>query len=155
LRDTVAAQGSALLHIDLLPTFDAERVLAEVKRPRGTRSLATHLKSRLGLAGAKVSLLHELLPRAQLDDAAALATALKALPLTVAAPRPVAEAISTAGGVALQALDERLMLQARPGIFIAGEMLDWEAPTGGYLLQATMASGLRAGRGAAAWRRAG
>ncbi|WP_083440441.1 TIGR03862 family flavoprotein [Aquincola tertiaricarbonis] len=155
LRDTVAAQGSALLHIDLLPTFDAERVLAEVKRPRGTRSLATHLKSRLGLAGAKVSLLHELLPRAQLDDAAALATALKALPLTVVAPRPVAEAISTAGGVALQALDERLMLQARPGIFIAGEMLDWEAPTGGYLLQATMASGLRAGRGAAAWRRAG
>lgn len=155
LRDTVAAQGQATLHIDLLPTFEAERVLAEVRRPRGTRSLATHLKSRLGLAGAKVSLLHELLPRAQLDDPAALAAALKALPLTVVAPRPVAEAISTAGGVALQALDERLMLQARPGVFIAGEMLDWEAPTGGYLLQASMASGLRAGRGAAAWGRAG
>ncbi|MBQ1761459.1 MAG: NAD(P)/FAD-dependent oxidoreductase, partial [Aquincola sp.] len=108
--------------------------------------------SRLGLAGAKVSLLHELLPRAQLDDAAALAAALKALPLTLVAPRPVAEAISTAGGVRLEALDEQLMLRQRPGVFVAGEMLDWEAPTGGYLLQASMASGLQAGRAAAAWR---
>lgn len=152
LRDTLAAQGTATLHIDLLPTFDAARVLDEVRRPRGTRSLATHLKSRLGLAGAKVSLLHELLPRAQLDEAAALAAALKALPLPLVAPRPVAEAISTAGGVRLEALDEQLMLRQRPGVFVAGEMLDWEAPTGGYLLQASMASGLQAGRAAAAWR---
>ncbi|MEF7617304.1 TIGR03862 family flavoprotein [Aquincola sp. MAHUQ-54] len=151
LRDTIAAQGEATLMLDLLPTFDAARVAAEVARPRGPRSLATHLKSRLGLAGARMSLVYELLPREVIDDPARLAAALKALPVRVVAPRPIAEAISTAGGVRLEAMDDQLMLAARPGVFCAGEMLDWEAPTGGYLLQASFASGRLAGQGAAAW----
>ena len=123
----------------------------EVAHPRGSRSLSSHLASRLKLAGAKVALLHELLPREALADPVRLAAAIKALPLTVTAPRPIDEAISTAGGVTLEAMDEQLMLRARPGVFCAGEMLDWEAPTGGYLLQASMASGRVAGEGAAQW----
>jgi predicted flavoprotein YhiN len=124
-----------------------------VAHPRGSRSLGSHLKSRLGLAGAKMALLHELLSREVLADPQRLAAAIKALPLTVTAARPIDEAISSAGGVALEALDEGLMLLDRPGVFCAGEMLDWEAPTGGYLLQASMASGRVAGQGAAAWLR--
>jgi uncharacterized flavoprotein (TIGR03862 family) len=151
LRDAIERDGRATLTLDLLPAFDAARVAREVAHPRGSRSLASHLKSRLGLAGAKMALLHELLARAVLADPVQLAAAIKALPLTVTAPRPIAEAISSAGGVALEALDEALMLRARPGVFCAGEMLDWEAPTGGYLLQASMASGRVAGQGAARW----
>ena len=151
LRDAIERDGQATLTLDLLPAFDAERVAREVAHPRGSRSLASHLKSRLGLAGAKMALLHELLPREALADPARLAAAIKALPLTVTAPRPIDEAISSAGGVKLEALDERLMLEAKPGVFCAGEMLDWEAPTGGYLLQAALASGRVAGQGAARW----
>lgn len=147
LREAIAAHGEATLHLDLLPDRGLDAVAAEVARPRGPRSLATHLKSRLGIAGAKLALLHEVLPRDAIDDPARLAAAIKALPLRLAAPRPVAEAISTAGGVALEALDERLMCRARPGVFCAGEMLDWEAATGGYLLTASMASGRVAGAG--------
>ena len=153
LRDAIERDGQARLTLDLLPGFDAARVAREVAHPRGSRSLSSHLKSRLGLAGAKMALLHELLPREALADPVRLAAAIKALPLTVTAPRPIAEAISSAGGVRLEALDEGLMLRRRPGTFCAGEMLDWEAPTGGYLLQASMASGLVAGRGAARWLR--
>jgi predicted flavoprotein YhiN len=126
-------------------------VLAETTRARGPRSLATHLKSRLGIQGLKLALLHEVLGSQRMHDAAQLAAALKALPLELAAPRPLAEAISTAGGVRLDALDERLMLHAMPGVFCAGEMLDWEAPTGGYLLTACMATGRAAGLGLLAW----
>ena len=151
LRDAIRRDGQATLSLDLLPAFDIERVAREVAHPRGSRSLSSHLKSRLGLAGAKMALLHELLPHETLADPAALAAAIKALPLTVTAPRPIDEAISSAGGVRLEELDERLMLRARAGVFCAGEMLDWEAPTGGYLLQASMASGRMAGQGAAAW----
>jgi uncharacterized flavoprotein (TIGR03862 family) len=153
LRDAIERDGHATFTLDLLPAFDAARVAREAAHPRGSRSLASHLKSRLGLAGAKMALLHEVLPREALADPARLAAAIKALPLTLTAPRPIAEAISSAGGVKLEALDEQLMLQARPGVFCAGEMLDWEAPTGGYLLQASMASGRVAGRGAACWLR--
>ena len=153
LRDAIERDGQATLTLDLLPAFDAERVAREVAHPRGSRSLASHLKSRLGLAGAKMALLHEVLPREALADPARLAAAIKALPLTVTAPRPIDEAISSAGGVKLEALDEHLMLEARPGVFCAGEMLDWEAPTGGYLLQAALASGRVAGQGAARWLR--
>lgn len=149
LRDRIAAEGRAVMHIDLLPDRTADFVRAEVARPRGSRSLSTHLKSRLGLDGVKVALLHELLPRETFADADALAAAIKALPLTLVAPRPIAEAISTAGGVSFVALDEGLMLRSRPGVFCAGEMLDWEAPTGGYLLSACFASGRRAGAAAA------
>jgi uncharacterized flavoprotein (TIGR03862 family) len=151
LRDAIAQDGQATLTLDLLPQHDAAVVAREVAHPRGSRSLSSHLASRLGLAGAKVALLHELLPRDTLADPARLAAAIKALPLTLAAPRPIAEAISSAGGVRLESLDEQLMLRSRPGLFCAGEMLDWEAPTGGYLLQASMASGRLAGTGAAGW----
>jgi hypothetical protein len=147
IRDLIAASGSALVHIDLLPGRSAEFVQAEVARPRGSRSLSTHLKSRLGIDGVKAALLHELLPREAIADPARLAAALKALPLTLVRPRPLVEAISTAGGVRFEAMDDGLMLHALPGVFCAGEMLDWEAPTGGYLLTASMASGVVAARG--------
>ncbi len=147
VRDAVLAHGQAVVHIDLLPQRDASFVAAEVARPRGTRSLSTHLKSRLGIDGVKAALLYELLPREVLNQPAALALAIKALPLTLIAARPIDEAISSAGGVRFEALDGNLMLQAQQGVFCAGEMLDWEAPTGGYLLTACMASGHCAGQG--------
>jgi uncharacterized flavoprotein (TIGR03862 family) len=149
LRDEIAEAGRAVAHIDLLPQRSAEFVAAEVAHPRGSRSLSTHLKSRLGIDGVKAALLRELLPRETFSDAASLAAAIKALPLPLARPRPVAEAISSAGGVPFEALDDRLMLRALPNVFVAGEMLDWEAPTGGYLLTACLASGRAAGLAAA------
>ncbi|MEW6254237.1 MAG: NAD(P)/FAD-dependent oxidoreductase, partial [Planctomycetota bacterium] len=115
--------------------------------PRGARSLSSHLQSRTGLKGAKVALLHEILSRDELNDPARLARALKSLPLALVAPRPIEEAISSAGGVRFEALDANLMLRALPGVFCAGEMLDWEAPTGGYLLTGCLASGRAAGLG--------
>ena len=151
LRDAIEAAGTAELALDLLPAHDAASVLREVARPRGSRSLSTHLKSRLGIAGVKAALLHELLAPADLHDAHSLARALKALPLTLLRPRPLAEAISTAGGVRFESLSPEMMLRDLPGVFCAGEMLDWEAPTGGYLLTACLATGRQAGGGAAAW----
>jgi predicted flavoprotein YhiN len=124
-----------------------ERVLAEVAHPRGSRSLSSHLKSRLHIDGIKAAILHELLNKEQFQDAAQLAQAIKALPITLVAARPIDEAISTAGGVLFEALDANLMLEQLPGVFCAGEMLDWEAPTGGYLLTACFASGRAAALG--------
>jgi uncharacterized flavoprotein (TIGR03862 family) len=149
LREAIAAHGRAAIALDLLPQHTEAQVQAETRRPRGARSLSTHLKSRLGLHGVKTALLHELLEPAALHDPDALAAAIKALPLVLAAPRPVEEAISTAGGVRLEALDGHFMLRALPGVSCAGEMLDWEAPTGGYLLTACLASGWLAGEGIA------
>jgi len=151
LREAIASQGSATLHLDLLPAHTPEQVLAETTRARGPRSLATHLKSRLSIQGLKLALLHEVLGAERMNDPLQLAAALKDLPLTLGAPRPLDEAISTAGGVRFEALDERLMLRAAPGVFCAGEMLDWEAPTGGYLLTACMATGRAAGQGVMDW----
>jgi uncharacterized flavoprotein (TIGR03862 family) len=151
LRDEITKHGQATWIIDLLPQHTPAQVLAETRRPRGPRSLSTHLKSRLGIAGLKMALLHEVLSPEQLHDPGRLALALKALPLTLARPRPVEEAISTAGGVRLDALDANGMLRDVPGVFCAGEMLDWEAPTGGYLLTACLATGRVAGDGAAGW----
>jgi uncharacterized flavoprotein (TIGR03862 family) len=153
LRDTIDAQGSAALHLDLLPEHTAARVLAEVARARGARSLSSHLQSRLRLKGAKVALLRECLASDEFVDPARLAAAIKALPLRLLATRPLDEAISSAGGVCFTALDEQLMLKDLPGVFCAGEMLDWEAPTGGYLLTACLASGHAAGRGVRHWLR--
>lgn len=147
LRDAIALDGRARFTLDLLPGRSAAQVLADVAHPRASRSLSSHLRSRLGLSGVHLALLHELLTPDQLRDPAQLAAAIGALPITVTAPRPVAEAISTAGGVRLDGLSEELELRARPGLFCAGEMLDWEAPTGGYLLTASLASGVRAARG--------
>jgi uncharacterized flavoprotein (TIGR03862 family) len=151
IRDRIAAEGRAVVRIDLLPQRSAEFVAAEVARPRGSRSLSTHLKSRLGITGVKAALLRELLPHDAFGDAAGLASAIKALPLVLAKARPIAEAISTAGGVPFESMDDGLMLHGAPGVFCAGEMLDWEAPTGGYLLTACLASGHVAGSAAARW----
>lgn len=147
LRDAIEVDGHAVAHLDLLPGRSAEWVVREVAHPRGSRSLTTHLKGRLGLDGAKAALLYELLPREVIADPQRLAVAIKALPLTLLAARPIDEAISTAGGVRFDAVDANGMLQALPGVFCAGEMLDWEAPTGGYLLTACCASGVWAGEG--------
>jgi len=153
LRDEMQAHGHATFHLDLLPDHSPERVLVEVRHPRGSRSLSSHLKSRLGLDGIKAGILYEHLGKDGMNDPVALAHAIKALPITVVAARPLDEAISTAGGVAFEALDAHLMATALPGVFCAGEMLDWEAPTGGYLLTASMASGRVAGEGALRWLR--
>ena len=128
LRDQIARRGSATFQLNLLPDRSAEKVLSEVAHPRGSRSLSSHLKSRLGLDGIKMAILHELLPKDAMHQPAALAAAIHALPITVVATRPIDEAISTAGGVRFEALSEHLMVQHRPGLFCAGEMLDWEAP---------------------------
>jgi uncharacterized flavoprotein (TIGR03862 family) len=157
LRDDIAANGTATFHLDLLPDRTAEQVLAEVRHPRGSRSLVSHLKSRLKLDGVKVALLYEILGKDAMNDAVALAAGIKALPITLKSTRPIDEAISSAGGVAFEGMDAKLMLQANEklaasvsnGLFCAGEMLDWEAPTGGYLLTACLSSGFAAGRGAA------
>ena len=151
LRDAIGAGGQATLWLDLLPARSLEWVAAELAHPRGSRSLATHLKSRLKLHGVKAALLYEAADKAALADPARLARLIKALPASLSAARPIDEAISSAGGVCLAALDDRLMLRELPGVFCAGEMLDWEAPTGGYLLTACMASGRVAGEGAARW----
>ena len=149
LRDAIERDGQATLHIDLKPEWTPERVLAEVAHPRGSRSLSSHLKGRLNLSPVHLALLYEVLPNAAMNDAAQVATALKALPLTLSAARPIDEAISSAGGVRLEVLTPELMSHQHPGLFFAGEMLDWEAPTGGYLLSACLASGRVAGLGAA------
>ena len=151
LRDEIAARASATFSIDLLPDWAPERVLSQVAHPRGSRSLSSHLKSRLGIEGIKAGLLHELLGKDDMADPPKLAAALKALPVTLVAARPIDEAISSAGGVRFEAMDRRLMLQQLPGVFCAGEMLDWEAPTGGYLLTACLASGRVAGQGVLGW----
>jgi uncharacterized flavoprotein (TIGR03862 family) len=155
IRDRIAQDGQATVLLDLLPDHDPQRVLDEVARPRGTRSLASHLQSRLGIKGVKSGLLHECLTKADYADPAKLARALKALPLVVKRPRPIDEAISSAGGVRFDALEGGAMLRALPGVFVAGEMVDWEAPTGGYLLTACFGSGRAAGRAALDWLAAG
>ncbi|MDO9316219.1 MAG: TIGR03862 family flavoprotein [Burkholderiaceae bacterium] len=147
LRDSIEADGRAVAHLDLLPGRSADWVAREVAHPRGSRSLSTHLKGRLGLDGVKAALLRELLPREVMTDPARLAAGIKSLPLTLTAARPIDEAISTAGGVRFEAMDDQGMLRALPGVFCAGEMLDWEAPTGGYLLTASLSSGAWAGHG--------
>ena len=147
LRDQIAARGDTTLWLDLVPDLDAQRVRAEVLRPRGSRSMASHLQSRLGIKGVKAGLLRECLSQADYQDEAKLAAAIKALPVRLKRARPIEEAISSAGGVRFEALDGQGMLRAVPGVFVAGEMLDWEAPTGGYLLTACFASGRAAANG--------
>jgi uncharacterized flavoprotein (TIGR03862 family) len=151
LRDAIAASGGAILTLDLLPDRTPERVAGALAAQRGSRSLADHLRRTVGLTGVKAGLLRECLAPADLADTARLARAIKALPLKLLRPRPIAEAISSAGGIAWDGLDDKLMLRALPGVFAAGEMIDWDAATGGYLLTACMALGRRAGESAAAW----
>lgn len=151
LRDALQGGGPAQLLLDLAPGRSVERLRADLGMPRGRDSLANHLRRRAGIEGVKAALLRELCPPPALADNAALAAAIKALALPVTAPRPLDEAISSAGGVRFEALDGALMVRQRPGLFMAGEMLDWEAPTGGYLLTACLASGYVAGDGMRAW----
>jgi uncharacterized flavoprotein (TIGR03862 family) len=151
LREAIARDGEATLWLDLVPGRTLERLRRDLARPRNGRSLSEHLRRHAGVEGAKPALLREVLDAAALADMERVATTLKRLPLRLQRPRPVAEAISSGGGVRLEALDPGLMLEALPGVFCAGEMLDWEAPTGGYLLTACFASGLRAGRAASRW----
>lgn len=150
LREEITRSGSATLKLDLLPDKSAAQVLADVSHPRGSRSLSSHLKSRLGLVGIKAAILYELLDKSAMADAASLAVAIKALPVKLVRARPLDEAISSAGGVRFSDLSADLQVQGLATaqvVFCAGEMLDWEAPTGGYLMTACMASGRRAGQG--------
>jgi uncharacterized flavoprotein (TIGR03862 family) len=151
LRDTINANASVTVYLDLAPDKDLARLLKELAKPRGSKSIANHLRSRVGIEGAKAGLLREYLSATEFANPEQLAAAIKALPITLIATRRIDEAISTAGGVCFEALDAQLMLKNMPGIFCAGEMLDWEAPTGGYLLTACFASGRAAGLGALAW----
>lgn len=151
IREAINAHGAATVHIDLLPGRPVDKLQAALSKPRGSRSMAKHLHSQVGIDGVKAALLRELTDAATFADPALLARAIKALPLTLVKTRPLDEAISSAGGVTFEAMDERLMLKALPGVFCAGEMLDWEAPTGGYLLTACFASGRAAGIGMLDW----
>ena len=151
LRDQIKANGSAQIHLDLLPDLPLHRAVQHCEHPRGSRSVAGHLQSRLNLRGVKTALLREFCSPETLQTPVLLANAIKALPITLLAPRPIAEVISTAGGVKLDAMNRDLMLTKMPGVFCAGEMLDWEAPTGGYLLTACLASGKVAGKAALTW----
>ena len=155
LRDQIDVCGSAVIRIDLLPGKTLSRVLAEVDHPRGARSMASHLQSRANIKGVKAGLLRELLPRSDYDQPEQLAAGIKSLTLKLLAARPLDEAISTAGGVTFEGLNKDLMLDKLPGIFCAGEMLDWEAPTGGYLLTACFASGRTAAQGVINWLKVG
>ena len=151
LRDTISTAGEVTIYVDLLPHKDTQQVISEIAHPRGSRSMSSHLQSRLGIKGIKAGLLRELVSKQDFSNAAQLGAAIKRLPLKLVATRPLDEAISSAGGVVFEALDAQLMLRSLPGVFCAGEMLDWEAPTGGYLLTACFASGRAAGFGALHW----
>ena len=151
LRNCIEKDGPATLWLDLAPDRSLQRLTDALSQPRGKHTVATHLKRCAGVAGVKAGLLREAVPKETLADPARLATAIKSLPVTLVSPRPLEEAISTAGGVSFEALDSRLMIRSLPGVFCAGEMVDWEAPTGGYLLTGCLATGRLAGSAAAEW----
>jgi len=153
LREQIAATGTATIYLDLAPGKDKKFLVDRISQPRGKHSMASHLRKRIGIDGLKAGLLREVLLKDDFDDPIRLCAAIKALPVRLVAARPIDEAISCAGGVIFEALDEHLMSRAMPGVFCAGEMLDWEAPTGGYLLTACFAGGYVAGKGVLAWLR--
>jgi uncharacterized flavoprotein (TIGR03862 family) len=151
LRDAIEANGSAVMNLDLVPDRSYEWVLEKLSKPRGSRTMASHLEKTIGIKGVKAGLLREFVSRDDFANVERLAYSIKNLSVPLIAPRPLDEAISSAGGVTFESLDEHLMLHSRPGVFCAGEMLDWEAPTGGYLLTACLASGYTAGEGILKW----
>ncbi|MCU1715540.1 TIGR03862 family flavoprotein [Pseudomonas sp. 5P_3.1_Bac2] len=151
IRRTLNQHGSATVYLDLLPQTPVDKLHKALSKPRGSQSLAKHLHRQAGIDGVKSALLRELTSAAAFNHPAQLAAAIKALPITLVKARPLAEAISSAGGVSFAALDQNLMLSTVPGTFCAGEMLDWEAPTGGYLLTACFASGRQAAMGVLRW----
>lgn len=147
MRDVIERDGRATVYLDLLPALTREQVADKLAQARGKRSMSEHLRRQLGITGAKSALLHERVPKEIFADPQQLAAMIKAIPMVCERTRPIDEAISTAGGVAFEALDADLMLKALPGVFCAGEMLDWDATTGGYLLTACFASGYVVGQG--------
>ena len=149
LRDAIEAEGPVVLHLDLRPDLDAAALAARLVVPRRGQSLSGFLRKQAGLAPEGVALAQEALQTGA--DPADLARLVKALPLVLRAPRPIERAISSAGGLRQAAVDARFMLRDRPGTFAAGEMLDWEAPTGGYLLQGCFSTGVAAARSALDW----
>lgn len=151
LRDAIERDGTAILMLDLTPDRSVERLSGNLSRPRDKSSFANYLRKVTGLDGVKAALLREGLPKEAFNDMAALAAGIKAVPLVLTRPRPIEEVISSAGGVRLDALNTDYMTRDVPGLFCAGEMLDWEAPTGGYLLSACFATGRAAGAGLANW----
>ncbi|WP_341706594.1 TIGR03862 family flavoprotein [Halopseudomonas sp.] len=151
LREQLEAGAEAELILDLAPDHTQTQLQQALSQPRKGQSLSNLLRKKAGLDGVKVALLHECLGKEAIADPSLLAAGIKALPITLTGTRPLDEAISSAGGVCQNALDDHLMLKALPGVFCAGEMLDWEAPTGGYLLTACFASGRRAAAGVLAW----
>lgn len=148
IREAIAKNGKASLKLDLRPGMSAEALTHKLQAPRGSKSLSTYLQ-KAGLSPLLIALLREVTPPELLAQSSpsVLAARLKALPLTLTAPAGLARAISTAGGITRHAVDEHFMLRSKPGIFAAGEMLDWEAPTGGYLLQACFSTGVAAAKG--------
>jgi hypothetical protein len=151
IRDEIELSGSAIIHLDLAPDWPHQRLVERLSQPRGSRSMASHLEKTVGIKGVKAGLLWEFVPRENFSDPEKLSAAIQSLPIPLIAARPLEEAISSAGGVVFESLDENLMIRCLPGVFCAGEMLDWEAPTGGYLLTACFATGRAAGLGALAW----
>lgn len=151
LRDEIDAKGSAVMMLDLAPDRSHEWLAERLSRSRGSRSMASHLEKAVNIKGVKAGLLREFVSKEDFSSVQPLAHFIKNLPVPLIATRPLDEAISSAGGVTFESLDEHLMLRAMPGVFCAGEMLDWEAPTGGYLITACMASGYTAGKGALRW----
>lgn len=148
LRDAIAAEGGAILHIDLRPDLDRHELAQRLAR-RGSESMSNHLRKAVGLSPAAIGLVQEALRAgARPEDLPAL---VKALPVRLTNVQPIGRAISSAGGLRLAELDEAFMVRRRPGLFACGEMLDWEAPTGGYLLQACFATGVAAARGVLSW----
>ena len=151
IRDEIYTNGKAVITLDLKPDRTLEWLTEKLSKPRGKRSIASFLEKTLGIRGVKAGLLREFVPKNDFADGERLAYFIKNLPVPLVAPRPLDEAISTAGGVTFESLDENLMLRNMPGIFCAGEMLDWEAPTGGYLLTACFSSGYVVGQGVLEW----
>ena len=151
MRDEIEKNGKAIMLLDLKPDRTLEWLKDKLSKPRGKRSMASFLEKTLGIRGVKAGLLREFVSKDDFIDAEKLAVFIKALPVPVISPRPLDEAISSAGGVTFESLDENLMLKSTPGVFCAGEMLDWEAPTGGYLLTACISSGYAAGKGVLKW----
>ena len=144
IRDEISARGKAVISLDMAPDRSLEWLIEKLSKPRGSRSMASHLEKTVGIKGVKAGLLREFLTKEDFASTASmerLAAFIKQLPIPLIAPRPLDEAISSAGGVMFESLDEHLMIRSMPGVFCAGEMLDWEAPTGGYLLTACFASG--------------
>ena len=151
LRDEIESQGKALIQLDLSPDWSRERLTERLSTPRGSRSISEQIRRTVGIKGVKAGLLWEFVPKETFASPVELAAAIKELSIPLIAPRPLDEAISSAGGVAFEALDEHLMIRSLPGVFCAGEMLDWEAPTGGYLLTACFSTGRAAGLGVLNW----